>query len=142
MAEALLKELALQERTPGLIISSCGLQASPWTIAKPQLSIVIGNAYRFLKDFHSRPISSEIVRNADLLLTMEDREVKEILARFPDATKKVSTVNAFSGRKGEIRDFVNSSDEDLTEWLRECHSMLSSCLPKILERIRTNDLRI
>jgi len=125
-----------------LNISSCGLQASPWNIAKPQLSIVIGNAHKFLKDFHSRPISPEIVRNADLLLTMEDREVKEILARFPEAIKKVSTVNAFSARKGEIRDFLDSSDEDLAEWLKECHSLLRSCLPKILERVRTNDLRI
>ncbi len=135
MAEALLKDMLSRRGINGVGVSSCGLQASPSNTAEPRLGIVIGNAYSLLKDFRSRPIGSELVREADLILTMEERQVTEVLARFPWAKGKVHTVTRFAGEKGEIPDFLDSDKEDFLEWLKDSYSILDRCVGKVVDKV-------
>ena len=139
MAEALLKETLGRRGIFGVTVSSCGLQANPWSPAEPRLGIVIGNAYKFLKEFRSRPITPELVLEADAILAMEERQVREVLARFPEARGKVYTVTSFAGEKGDIYDFLDSNSGDFLEWLKSSYSTLDQCLNKVIDRVLKHD---
>ncbi len=135
MAQALMCEIVSQKGLAGLSISSCGLQALPWTTADRRLSIVIGDAYKSLKGFQSRPINTDIVNQADLILVMEERHRQAIASQFPWAQAKVATVTGFAGEKGEIKDFGESGQADVLDWMKSCHNTLKACLGKVADRI-------
>lgn len=139
MAEALLKEKLEERGIAGVHVSSCGLEANPWTVAEPRLRLVIGNAYRTLKDFRSRPMTEEIVRNADLVLTMEERQVREIMSRFPEARGKVATLTDYVGEGGDIVDFIDSHQGSFLEWLKSCYTTIDRCLDRLVERVSKSD---
>jgi len=134
MAEALLKEKLEGRGIPGIQVSSCGLEADPWSTAEPRLRLVIGSAYRTLKDFQSRPISEEIVRDADLVLAMEERQVRDIVSRFPEERGKVATLTAYVGEEGDIVDFIDAHQGSFLEWLRTCYTTIDRCLDKLVEK--------
>lgn len=119
MAEALLREKLARDGIAGVEVSSCGLEANPWSTAEPRLRQVIGSAYGKLEKFRSRPISVEIVRDADLVLAMEERQVREIVSRFPGIRGRVATLTGFAGEKGDIVDFVDGYRGSFLEWLNE-----------------------
>ena len=135
MAEALLKDFLLARKIDGVEVSSCGLRAQDGANAHSELESVIGDAYRHLSNFHSRTISELIVGEADYLLAMEDRHVRDINARFPGAKGKTFTIMEFAGAKGEIKDFIDSDEPDIVDWIQDCYIEMSEVLPKIAERI-------
>ena len=135
MAEALLKEKLARKGIADVNVSSCGLEAQPWSTAEPRLRLVIGSAYKSLRGFRSRPISEEIVRDADLVLAMEAPHVREILSRFPETRGKVATLTAYVGEEGDIIDFIDSQHGSFLEWLKDCYSVVDRCLDRIAEKV-------
>ncbi len=135
MAEALLKDLLVARKIDGVEVSSCGLRAQYGANAHSELESVIGDAYRHLSSFNSRTINEKIVGEADYLLAMEDRHVRDINARFPKAKGKTFTIMEFAGAKGEIKDFIDSDEPDIVDWIQDCYIEMSEVLPKIAERI-------
>jgi len=135
MAEALLKEKLARRGITDVSVSSCGLEAQPWSTAEPRLRLVIGSAYTSLRGFRSRPISEEIVRDADLVLAMEERQVREILSRFPETRGKVAMLTAYAGEDGDVIDFIDSQHGSFLEWLKNCYSVVDRCLDRIAEKV-------
>ena len=134
MAEALLKNKLENHGIREIQVSSCGLDANPWSTAEPRLQLVIGDAYKMLKNFRSRPISLDIVGEADVILAMEDALVHDILSRFPGADGKTFTVTDYVGVEGEIVDFPDSHS-DFMEWLKSCYATLDRCLDRLVVRM-------
>lgn len=135
MAEALMKEMLSSRKIAGIEVSSCGLRAQEGASAHSELESVLGDAYSYLSNFGSRTINKEIADSADLLLAMENRHVQEINTRFPEAKAKTFTVNGFAGVKGEIKDFIDSNEPDIVDWMQNCYDELSEELPKVVERV-------
>lgn len=135
MAEALLKDILLARKIDGVVVSSCGLRAQDGAYAHSELESVIGDAYRHLSNFSSRTINEEIVGEADYLLAMEDRHVREINVRFPATKGKTFTISEFAGARGEIKDFIDSDEPDILDWIKNCYIEMSDVLPKVAERI-------
>ncbi len=120
-------------------MSSCGLQANLGSSAEPNLRLVVGDAYKFLGRFRSRPINSELADRTDLMLAMEEGQVREILSRYPRVKGRVHTVTGFAGVKGEIDDFLDSERADFLGWLESCKAILEKCLCRVLERVVRGD---
>lgn len=135
MAEALLKEKLARRGITDVNVSSCGLEAQPWSTAEPRLRLVIGSAYKNLKDFRSHPISEEIVRDADLVLAMEGHQVREILSRFPETRGRVARLTTYAGEDGDVVDFIDSQHSSFLEWLKSCYSVVDRCLDRIAEKV-------
>ncbi len=135
MAEALMKEILSSKKIEGVEVSSCGLRAQEGASAHSELDSIIGEAYRHISNFSSRIIGTEIVDGADLLLAMEDRHVRDINVRFPEAKGKTFTIMEFAGAKGEIKDFIDSGEPDIVDWMQDCYIAMSEVLPKVAERI-------
>ena len=135
MAEALLRKKLAERRIVGVNVASCGLSARPWGIADRRLSLVIGEAYKLLEDHRSRPLTEEGVREADLILGMENRHVNSILERFPEAKGKAHLLTTYSGANGEIKDYPDSGQTDVVNWLRQCYLIMLPCLEVVATRV-------
>lgn len=140
MAEALLRKKLAERKIAGVNVASCGISARPWGIADRRLSLVIGEAYKLLEDHRSRPLTEQAVREADLILGMENRHVKTILGRFPEAQGKVDVLTAYSGMGGEVKDYPDGGQGDVVSWMRQCHSIMLPCLEVVADRlVRSKD---
>jgi len=139
MAEALLREKLARRGIGGVNVSSCGLEAEPGRSAEPTLKQVIGAAYQRLNGFRTRPISDEIVGDADLVLAMEERQVREIVSRFPDARGKVATVASYAGGDDDITDFIDGYQGSFLQWLESCYSRLDASLDRIVKKLSENN---
>ena len=133
MAEAVLKEKLDKRNVSGIDVSSCGLEANLWSSAEPRLRSVIGAAYHHLENFRSRRISEDLVQNADLVLAMEERQVHEILSRFPTIRGKVMKLGQYARDGGDIVDFVDGYRGSFIDWLNYCHSMIDSCVDRLVD---------
>jgi protein-tyrosine-phosphatase len=132
IAEALLKQKLSHRGVSGVNVASCGLRVHRDAI-HPNLAVLLGDAYENLRGVAPRPISEEIVGKADLILAMEERQVHEILSRFPLAKGKVATVTTFAGEKGEIEDFVDGGQETILDWMKKCLVALEKNTDKIAD---------
>ncbi len=134
MAEALLRKKLAERKIAGVNVASCGLSARPWGVADRRLSLVIREAYKLIEDHRSRPLTEQAVREADLILGMENRHVKTILERFPEAEGKTNVLTAYTGVSGEIKDYPDSGQTDVVNWLRQCYSTMQPCLGVVADR--------
>ncbi len=134
MAEALLRKKLAERRIDGVNVASCGLSAGPWGIADRRLSLVIGEAYKLLEHHRSRPLTEKEVREADLILGMENRHVETILERFPEAKGKANVITTYAGASGEVKDYPDSGQTDVVNWLRQCYSIILPCLEVVVNR--------
>ncbi len=135
MAEALLRTKLAERKIAGVNVASCGLSAQPWGVADRRLSLVIGEAYKLLGDHRSRPLTEQAVREADLILGMENRHVKTILERFPEAQGKANLLTVYAGIGGEVKDYPDSGQADVVNWLRQCYSTMLPCLEVVADRL-------
>jgi len=104
MAEGMLRAFLAKRGVGGVHVPSCGLHVNR-TEAHPMLKLVMGKDHEMLNGFRPRPITLELVREADFVLTMEARHVGEILRRSPEIRANISVVTAFADQSGEIEDF-------------------------------------
>jgi protein-tyrosine phosphatase len=135
MAEGMLKASLAKRGIASIHVSSCGLQVKR-TEAHPMLKLVMGNDYEMLKGFRPRSISLELLRQTDLVLTMEERHVREISKLFPEMAEKVSVVTTFAGQSEEIKDFAGGEPTVFLNWLQQCHTSLERCLSTIVDKIQ------
>jgi protein-tyrosine phosphatase len=94
-AEALLKQLAVTARAPGVRVSSAGLHAVAGKSADPRGVEVARENGLDLSAHHATPLTAEIVAAADLLLVMDYVNAAEVVSRHPDAADKVMLLGQF-----------------------------------------------
>ena len=100
-----------------------------------KLPLVLGTAYENIRDCYPRQISTYLVSQADLIFTMEESQVQEVLASFPNCRSKTSTVTAYVGETGAIEDYDNTSHDDFLMWLKDSRNRLDECIHQLVERL-------
>ncbi|MEZ6087764.1 MAG: Sua5/YciO/YrdC/YwlC family protein [Pirellulaceae bacterium] len=131
MAEALLKR-RIEEKFGNLpaaaimpTVASVGLAAMPGDPATPQAIDVMRQRGLDISAHESQPFGEQIIRSADLILTMTRSHRNAILARWPEAQDRVFTVRRDGG---DISDPVGSPveiynacadqiDRELAQWV-------------------------
>lgn len=131
MAEALLKrqlDQRLGNSPSGTIIphvTSVGLAAMPGDAASPQAVEVMKARGLDISHHSSQPFGEQVIRSADLILTMTQSHRNAILARWPEAQSRVHTLR-HDGR--DITDPVGAPveiyqacadqiDQELARWV-------------------------
>ena len=79
----------------------------------------------------SRQLTSELVAEADLILTMAQSHKRAVLSLAPDAWGKIFTLTEFAGEEGDIADPFGGG-ENLYEM---CAQQLASLIDKSWEKI-------
>ena len=90
-------------------VSSAGLQARSGDPIHPSSAELLESAGISVPDQGSRPISSEIVRNHDLIIVMESFQKSEAEQRFPYLRGRVFTIGHWGGF--EVQDPMGRSPE-------------------------------
>jgi glycine hydroxymethyltransferase len=95
MAAALLRHA--MGPNPGFAVQSAGVAARAGAPASPETVAVLREAGINLGDHRSRPVTSEMIREAQLILTMTRGHREVILELFPEASERVFLVGDFAG---------------------------------------------
>jgi protein-tyrosine-phosphatase len=81
MAEALFKDLLEKNQVEGMKADSAGIAASSGQRASRQAERVMEEMGISLEGHRSRPIDEKLLDQADLILTMTDRNIKPLFKR-------------------------------------------------------------
>jgi protein-tyrosine-phosphatase len=93
MAAALFRQLKGED----IVVSSAGLSAIPGEPATPEAVQALAEQGIALEEHRARLLSADLVREADLLLTMTGGHRAQCRRQFPDAADKVFTLGEFAG---------------------------------------------
>lgn len=103
MAEYLTRELA-QRRGIEVEVKSAGVWAVQGEPATEETIAVLQELGIDAKPHRSRPLDWDLLEWADLVLTMEEWQKRQIVAKAPEVKDKVFTLPEFVGEEGDVPD--------------------------------------
>jgi protein-tyrosine-phosphatase len=140
MGEGILKNLlhrqGLGERAD---VRSAGTWASAGAAASPNGVAVAARHGIRIENHRSTPLSRSLIREADLILTMEPAHLEEVLALDPEAEAKTSVLTTFvdpeQGDPGGVEDPFGGDEAAYEDTFEQIDHLLRVALPKILSLI-------
>lgn len=144
MAEALLRKMLVEdlaEKAATIRVVSAGTGARSGDRAAQNAIEVMAREGIDLRQHRAKPITPEMVSNADLVLTMTLEQKKTVLKILPSANKKVFTLSEFAQGVKEIEDLMARAEIlRLTLEEKRC-KYLEREAPK-LEELRRRNLEL
>jgi protein-tyrosine-phosphatase len=104
MAEGLCKNLLAADGLAGVDVISAGIYALTGAPASPEAVEALVEWGIDLSGHKARLLTPEMVRDADLVLTMTSHHKKAVLEMVPEAKEKVFTLTEYAGFAGDIPD--------------------------------------
>lgn len=136
MAEGILRKLLdAQDRGDDFIVESAGtasMSGSPASRASVEVSSEHGID---LSGHVSREITSEIIGEADLILTMDEGHRQRVVALCPDAAAKSFVITQYGGSHeglGGVPDPIGLSKDEYLATFHEIEASIRAAMPKIL----------
>ncbi len=113
MAATIFKRMIEEDRTlrDHVSVDSAGTSAVTGSQATCEARTVMKERGLSLEDHRSKPISSELVQNSDLILAMTNRHRYQLLRHFSRAKGKIHLLSEFVGEAGEVLDPINRGIE-------------------------------
>lgn len=132
MAEGMLKAMLKEKGMDHIHVSSAGiLAASGEGASLPSIS-VMSEIGVDLKNHRARQVSTKLVKEADLILTMTEGHKNAIQSWEPSVWKKIYTLKEYAGIAGrDISDPYGLPEEEY----RRTREELRQALEKIIEKI-------
>jgi protein-tyrosine phosphatase len=136
MAEALCRKLLAEKlgcrsdelEDRGVIVASAGIAAMMGGRASPEAVEVLATEGVSLDEHYSQPVTDQLVRQADLILTMTRGHRNAILAEWPQAADRVQPL----ARDGsDIADPIGGTPEQY----RRCAEQIREELTQLLDRL-------
>ncbi|MCL5780995.1 protein tyrosine phosphatase [Desulforamulus profundi] len=131
MAEALARTMALEMEIRGLRFISAGTLACPGEKATNQAVEALAMQGIELSHHRTTLLTPELVKEADLVLTMTESHRRQILNLLPDAEGKVFTLGGYAGVPGDISDPYGSSVENYCRCAGELKALIGRVLKKL-----------
>jgi len=129
MAAALLGLMLSGELRDQFRVVSAGLHANPNQEADPRSLRIAPEFGVNLDDHRSRPLTRQMVAEADAVFAMDRRNRVEFLMLYPEAEAKLFMLGAYAVPKlSEIPDPFMGNEEDL----RRCYRDLEVCLRNLV----------
>ena len=134
-AAALLKGQLSNLQRNGIHVSSAGLHAKPGISADLRAIVAAGERGISLEDHRTQSLSSDLVRQADLIFVMDGMNEAQFLSRFPQARGKLFLLGAFAPAGlpyDEISDPYKGSEQEI----RDCFRSMEACVAEAVSEIR------
>jgi len=139
MAEALLKHLIAQlpPDTVKIDVASAGIAAAEGQPASDEAVQVMKELDIDLTGHRARQLTREMIREADLILTMENRHKRYVAQLDPVAIEKVFTLReyAMDGLKEECNLDISDPYGCAVEVYRQCGEEIRNGVEKLLQRL-------
>ena len=134
MAERMLKRVLIEHGQEGIEVCSAGMHASPGREAHPLAQTVARELGLPLDHHRAQLMTAEIVENTDAIFAMDFQNKAELLARFPQAERKIFMLSAYaegSRRYREIDDPYFGDEEEV----RRCYALLRTCVHNLVKSL-------
>lgn len=136
MAEGGLRALLKGRGIDTIEISSAGVVAAPGCPATHYAQEAVKTWNGDISPHHSRPISTEMLEEADLILVMTPSHYRDVIACYPDADEKTYLLKKYPypGDEGEgVADPIGGSLDMYNQTFLEIGEELGRFLPRIIE---------
>jgi len=110
MAQGFLQHLAQRAGQPDLHVASAGVFAVEGMTATRETQRLLQEIGVDCSDHRARPLTINLVNEADLIFAMEQFQREEILQRFPNATGKVHLLKSYGATPSPEPLQVNIAD--------------------------------
>jgi protein-tyrosine-phosphatase/predicted ATP-grasp superfamily ATP-dependent carboligase len=134
MAERMLKRVLVEHGQEDVDVCSAGMHALPGHEAHPRAQLV-GREIGLSLDHHrAQLMTEELVNKADAIFAMDFQNKAELLARFPQAERKIFMLSAYaegSQRYREIDDPYFGGDDEV----RRCYALLQTCVHNLVKSL-------
>ncbi|TDT62381.1 low molecular weight protein arginine phosphatase [Fonticella tunisiensis] len=131
MAEAIAKHYASINKLD-IEVSSAGIYAVQGEKASQNAIKAMEEKGLDLTSHLSKPLSYDLLKSADLVLTMTEGHKLAILSRYPEFKEKVFTLGEYAG---EDRDIIDPFGGDLNVY-RACAFELENLIGKVFGKLR------
>ena len=132
MAEWQLKALLWENAITGMQVGSAGLIALPGNTASFNAVRVAKENSISLEEHKARPITAELIDNADLVLVMESYQGHELIADHPQASEKILLLRHFARYGSRERGISDPYGRNL-EAYRFCFEDIKECVESLHE---------
>ena len=142
MAEGALRVLLEGRGIETIDVISTGTGAVPGCPATQNAIEACKTWHADISDHHSRPISTELIEHADLILVMTPGHYRDVLSHRADAAKKTYLLKKFPepGDDGEgVADPIGGSLDVYNQTFLEIGEELGRILPEIIERAKKKE---
>ena len=138
MAEFLMREEVKKAGVENQIrITSAGLHASPGREAHPWAQEASSELGISLADHRAKPLTREMVEQADCVLAMDFQNKAELLTLYPEAEQKIYMLSAYADGPWKYREIPDPYLGDL-EATRFCARQLQICVRNLMMSIFPN----
>jgi protein-tyrosine-phosphatase len=140
MAEGILKQLVARQGLDKRVeVVSAGTWTSEGAAASAHAIDAARRAGIEIGKHRSRPIGRSLLRESDLVLTMEPTHLEEVLAQEPDLEERAFVVTTFAdprdGDPAGVTDPYGSNQATYDATFEELDHLLRMGFPRILERV-------
>jgi protein-tyrosine-phosphatase len=132
MAEWQLKALLWENAIAGIQVGSAGLIALPGNSASFNAVRVARENSISLEEHKARPITTELIDNADLVLIMESHQGHELITDHPQASEKILLLRHFARYGSRERGISDPYGRNL-EAYRFCFEDIKECVESLYE---------
>ena len=132
MAEWQLKALLWEKPITGMQVGSAGLIALPGNSASFNAVRVAREHSISMAEHKARPITAELIDDADLVLVMESHQGHELIADHPQASEKILLLRHFARYGSRERGISDPYGRNL-EAYRFCFEDIKECVESLHE---------
>ncbi|HOB20026.1 MAG TPA: low molecular weight protein arginine phosphatase [Candidatus Atribacteria bacterium] len=134
MAEGMLRDMLRKRGINGIDVSSAGIAAIPGTCASLNAIRVMQKRGIDLSGHIARRLDQDMLKKADLVLTMTEGHKIAIQAAEPSVWSKIYTLREYAGLEGmDIKDPYGGSEADYESCLSEIEQALGILVSKLGE---------
>jgi protein-tyrosine-phosphatase/predicted ATP-grasp superfamily ATP-dependent carboligase len=134
MAERMFKRALVEHGQEDIEVCSAGMHALSGREAHPR-ALLVGQEMGLSLDHHrAQLMTEELVQKADAIFAMDFQNKAELLARFPEAERKIFMLSAYadgSQRYREIDDPYFGGEEEV----RRCYALLQTCVHNLVKSL-------
>jgi len=116
----------LEER--GVIVMSAGLAAASGSRPSPEAVGVMREMEVELRDHESQPVTAQLIRHADVILTMTAAHRHAIVSHWPDAGPRTRLLR---GDHGDISDPIGGSVQTYRQCALQIETELHACVEEL-----------
>tara|TARA_B100000315_G_scaffold256953_1_gene304301 strand:- start:6516 stop:6938 length:423 start_codon:yes stop_codon:yes gene_type:complete len=133
MAEALMRNILNDRAIQDIEIKSAGTHAVDGISPLPKVVEICKQQEIDISSHSSLPLVEELVKDSDIILVMEQKQVQSIVEKFPEAKEKVKMLSSYSDeyQDQDIKDPVGGS----ILGFRTTFVILDECVKGLLEDI-------
>lgn len=126
MAERMFKRAVVEHGQDDVQVCSAGMHALPGREAHPY-ALRVGREMGLSLDHHrAQPMTEELANKADAIFAMDFQNKAELLARFPQAEKKIFMLSAYADGPRRYREIDDPYFGDEDE-VRDCYALIQTC---------------